>query len=112
MSYVTGVVLQCSVVEDCVEKDDLKEPDVVPILDELDAWLAARDFSPLHRVGREACKGKHPQIHILCGGYNYFPNDEFALFFEGRNWREPNQAVLLLTLEDDNTRLVLAKRSS
>lgn len=111
MSYVTGVVMQCSVVEESAERDGPMDEDEwdYPLLDAIDRWIEDRGFRALHRVGRAASRGKHPQIEILCGGYNYFPADEFRAFVLSLPWRSPHQMVLLLTTEDEPTRLSTAR---
>jgi hypothetical protein len=90
MSVVTGIMICTGVSED-------------ECLAAINSWLALHDFSALHRVEEMCCNGKHPQMYMSGGGYNYFPNKKFADFFLTVPWKYPESAVLVLSPEEGST---------
>ncbi len=94
MSYVTGAMLICRAHED-------KQ------IAAIKQWLAEKtgfDDEQLAEVSDHAGGGKHPQFHAYCGGFNYFDEDEFAMFAMSREWEFPENVVLILQPEDGPTR--------
>ena len=88
MSVVTGIMVFASLAE---------SPKNILALDE---WLLENEFSELHPVDDFCCNGKHPQVHMRGGGYNYFKNKEFVLFFLGIKWDYPDTVLLVLHPEE------------
>lgn len=99
MSVVTGIVLCTSIAETPTN------------FSKIDAWLADHSCSSLHEVDEHCCNGKHPQMSIRGGGYNYFSNEEFLQFFKTLLWAYPENVVLVLQPEDGTT-VVLRGRMS
>jgi hypothetical protein len=91
MSTVTGVILATHCVED------------IGIFAEIQEWLAENERLPLRFVENYCCTGKHPQMHILGGGYNYLPGPPFAQFVMSRKWKLPECVVLVMQPEDGET---------
>lgn len=105
MSVVSGITLQISCAEDYVEQNE--GPDDVPLVNQINEWLSARqDFWHLTSVEEHFCCGKHPQVLVYGGGFNYFPEEEFAAFVMSLPWRYPENVVLLVNPEDGPTRVI------
>jgi hypothetical protein len=69
----------------------------------VNGWLEERGISALAPI-EDFCSGdKHPQMTILSGGYNCFPNKEFVEFFKTIRWEWPENAILVLKPEDGPT---------
>jgi hypothetical protein len=95
MSHVTAVVLMFSGLEE-------DSPDVPPPpLAELQAWLRRADVGQLVAVDERFGGWKHPGIACLGGGFNHLNVEGFVELFRAQEWRHPEQAVLVLTPEDE-----------
>ena len=98
MSVVTGVMLVTS----CSEDESL--------LQSVDHWLHTAGFSALHAVEEQCCNGKHPQLFMRGGGYNYFKGKAFADYVSGLSWGFPEQVVLILIEELESAQIVRPAR--
>src|SRR5688572_5443825 len=97
MSVVTGIMLILGV------GDWEEEP-----LQEVQSWLAERDWPPLADVSEHASGSKHPQFEAWSAGVNYFLDEEdFAQFAMTRKWRDPGNLVLVLQPEEGPSRVYL-----
>ena len=105
MSVVSGVVLCTSCVEDEAEEDG---PAI--LLEQINKWLADRGHFKLNRVENSFGGGKHPQMHVAGGSFNYFPEDEFAAFVLGLAWRSPENVILIINPEEGATRIFRPNR--
>lgn len=105
MSVVTGIVLHTS----CAEGALLPDHDVPNELLQIAQWLRNRDRACLVEVQDLMCTGKHPQTYVLGGGYNYFPEEEFAAFVMSLPWRCPENVVLIVNPEDGPARVYRPK---
>ena len=94
MSHVTAVVLICS----GLEEDSLGVPP--PPIAALQAWLRREDLGQLISVDQVFGGWKDPQIMCLGGGFNHMDLEAFMALFQEQDWRQPEQAVLILTTED------------
>lgn len=93
MSRVTGIVLCASTYDSEFSGD---EPATwTPI----NAWLIERGFGELTFVEGNFGGNKHPQMLVAGGGFNYFPDDEFAEFVIGLPWQDPETVVLVVQPE-------------
>ena len=92
MSVVTGIVLVTSLWH--------KDKDCVVLAND---WIEKEGFTPL-TVGLEerCCKGKHPQIALMGGGYNYFPHERFEQFVQALPWE--GGVHLMIRTEDGGIR--------
>lgn len=99
MSVVSSVLLQLSCVEDA---HDGVNPEW---LSQLNAWLKSRHKLDLVRLDEIMARGRHPQTCVVGGGYNYFPEDEFADFVMAMKWESPENVVLIINPEDGPTRI-------
>lgn len=104
MSVVTGITLQFSVAEEFSELNG--EKDVFTLVEEINEWLAHRNFGPLASVEDAYGGNKHPQFCVCGGGYNYFPDDEFCSFVLSRPWGYPKDVILLVKHEDDPIKIM------
>jgi len=100
MSMVTGLIL---VVDICDGEEYEYEPS--PFINKINAWLKKREFGPLADQSNNASGTKHPQNCIFFGGYNYFPEDDFAKVFLSIAWEMPENAVLIMQPEEGATRV-------
>lgn len=100
MSHVTAVVLVFSGLEE--DSRDVLPPPVA----ELQAWLRRADVGQLVAVDHLFGGWKHPGIACLGGGFNYLDVESFAAVFRAQEWRHPEQALLILTTEDEPTVVV------
>jgi hypothetical protein len=98
MSVVTGIVICHSCVEGYEETDD--GSDKYAVIEELNDFLKKYEKSPLHRLDEHMCNGKHPQMIVWGGGYNYFPNEEFLEFFRSRKWNEREEVFMVFNPEE------------
>lgn len=101
MSYVSGVVLQVDLADDR-EADSGNSP----IWKSIDEWLNGHEsgpFRPLRDVTDGLVLHKHPQTYVCGGGYNYFPDEEFAAFVMALPWENPDNVVLLINPEEGPT---------
>jgi len=103
MSLVSGVTLQFSCAEDYVEYDGA--PDSYEILNSINVWLISRGFEALARVEDWFSGSKHPQVIVAGGGFNYFPEEEFAAYIFGLNWLLPPNVVLRINTESGPTKI-------
>jgi hypothetical protein len=104
MSVVTGVLLAFSSSERFVESADAA--DRFPLVDSINAWLAAREFPPLADLTDYFGGNKHPQMTAFGGGYNYLPHDEFRAFVLSLSWEFPESVVLITNYEHDRAFVV------
>lgn len=97
MSVVTGVMLVLGF-------GDEEDGDEIA---EVQAWLGARyQGQQLVDVADHAGGYKHPQFHALAAGINYLLDDaEFGAFVVSRDWRSPENVVLILQPEEGKTRV-------
>ena len=95
MSIVTGVTLHM-----CCHENPSDDHADVPIMAEVNAWLAARHKEPLTSVEEHYRGGKHPQALIFGGGYSWFDEDDFAAFIMTIDWHCPASVVLILNVEE------------
>lgn len=102
MSVVSGVTLQTGL-EDYIERDG--GPDLVPLIEEINAWLKEKGCAPLVSVEAAYGGSKHPQVRVYGCGFNYFPKDEFVKFVMGIEWQQPESVVLLINPEEGATRV-------
>jgi hypothetical protein len=93
MSLVSGIMLCTS----CAENSRN--------LHLIDTWLVANGFSALHPVDDLCCNGKHPQMNMRGGGYNYFKEDDFARFVISLDWDFKENVVLIIQPEEGYTRV-------
>lgn len=98
MSVVSGVTLIFSLGED----DDA-------LCGAINWWLDDHGFGPLKPLDDHYGGSKHPQINALGGGYNAFLEDEFAQFIMSREWRAPENVVLVIQPEEGPTRVFAGK---
>ena len=94
MSHVTAVVLICS----GLEEDSFGVPP--PPIAALQAWLRRVDLGQMVSVDQVFGGWKDPQIMCLGGGFNHMDVEAFMALFREQEWRHPEQAVLVLTTED------------
>lgn len=92
MSIVTGIILSTS----CDE--DMSAPESPWNL--VNAWLVERNYGELKAVDDQFGGEKHPQITVAGGGYNQFPEEEFAKFVLSLDWATPENVVLVVQPED------------
>lgn len=92
MSVVSGIVLTVGVMD-------------APLPDAIFQWFAERRLSPLADLTSHTSGNKHPQISIFGAGFNYFPEDEFAIFILDQPWVDPESVVLLIHPEEGRTRI-------
>ena len=108
VSSVTGVLLCYSIAEDFESADDAPPR----FLAEINQWLADRAWTPdlpqwrLDPVDEFFGGTKHPQISVWGGGFNHFPEDDFAAFIMSLDWRCPENVVLILNPEDGPARVL------
>lgn len=101
MSVVSGIILQVHCLDDREDPDPGKE-----VWSRIDEWLAKHPsgpFDPLVDVTDHLVVHKHPQIYVCGGGYNYFPEEEFAAFVIGLPWERPDRVVLVIQPENGPT---------
>jgi hypothetical protein len=103
MSFVTGVILCVSVCED----EGSGGEDGPPLLFErISDWLASRaEHWMLARLEDSFTGGKHPQMYVSGGGFNYFPEDDFAEPVMALPWKLPENVVLVMQPEDGPTKV-------
>ena len=102
MSWVSGVVLVC---DDLVDGNGYSEP--LPVLNR---WLdenygKGMPCAHLADVAGHVGGNKHPQCLVLAGGFNYFPEDEFAAFVLSLPWERPECVTLVVRPEDGPNRV-------
>lgn len=100
MSFVSSVLLQVSCAEESFH-DEGPRPGLVAIND----WLSQRNMLPIVELDELMCCGKHPQTYVFGGGYNHFPEDDFADFILGMKWDCPENVVLVINPEEGPTRI-------
>ncbi len=94
MSVVTGVLI-------CYSLEENETPIV-----EIGKWLEANNKSPLHQLDEKMCNGKHPQMMVWGGGYNYLDNDEFIELFKSRDWINKEQVFMIFNMEEGPMRVI------
>lgn len=101
MSVVTGLVLMCS-----LGWEELQASEHPPgAIELINRWLQTRNLPPLIDIADNAVGNKHPQAMIFTAGFNNFPEDEFAAFFQSLDWGSSDRAILLLQPEQGSTRV-------
>ena len=95
MSDVTAVIVIFS--GSAVDGVDV----LLPPLIALHEWLRWADLGQLVAVDYLSSGWKHPGITCLRGGFNHLDAVQFAELFREQEWRHPEQAVLVLTTEDE-----------
>lgn len=102
MSVVSGVVLCTSIAEDC------SSPNGQPVLFErIQEWLTehAGPFQQLSSVEGSFGGSKHPQMFVAGGGFNHFPENDFATFVLSLPWQNPENVVLVIEPDEGATRV-------
>ena len=100
MSVVSGVVLCTSSAE-----DNLYANGPVALLGRVSDWLTARGPFQLTRVEDSFGGDKHPQMYVAGGGFNHFPEDDFAAYVMSLPWENPENVVLVIKPEEGATRI-------
>lgn len=98
MSVVSGVTLTVSCAEDAYKNGKT-------LIEQVNKWLAARNFGPLVQVDQHYGGSKHPQVHVYGAGFNYFPANEFAKFAMALRWDYSENVVLLIQPEEGGTKV-------
>lgn len=93
MSVVSGITLLMSGGEEDLGDDGDGRP---VIMEEIDGWLERAGFRPLAQLDQHYAGGKHPQIFAFGGGYNYFPEDDFAEMVLALSWGCPERLLLII----------------
>lgn len=101
MSVVSSVILQVS----CAEKGFDTDVTTHFLLDEINRWLGRQGKLPLRDLTPYMPCGKHPQTFVFGGGYNYFPEEEFAEHILSLEYEYPESVVLLINPEDGATKV-------
>lgn len=99
MGIVSGVVLCTS----CAETQVGDEDSPVVLFERIGEWLVSR--GQLNRVEDGFGGWKHPQMYVLGGGFNSFPEDEFAEFVMSLPWDNPENVVLVIQPDQGTTRV-------
>ena len=110
MSVVTGIVICHSCSEKYVEHD--LGNDTYLVINELNAWLLNHGKSELHSLDNLMCNGKHPQMIVWGGGYNYLNDEEFVTLFRTRQWEQPDQVFMVFNPEDEPMRVIMPTNDS
>lgn len=101
MSHVTGIVLCCSVVEDCpTDADDNDGP--ITLLTDINKWIAEQkgqpwEFSQISDRGMIVC-------NVAINNF-YQWIELFAAFVIRLPWRYPEEVVLIITPEGEPARV-------
>lgn len=100
MSVVTGIVICASVME-----DEHVNPDggrVIHWIRDASQWISDNWLvgAGLVQLDDQMSCGKHPQMIVAGGGYNYFLNDEFLTFLKAYPWKEPSEVVIVFNPEE------------
>ena len=66
------------------------------------AWLRRAGVGKLVAVDGLFGGWKHPGIACLGGRFNHLDVEGFVAVFREQEWRHPEQAVLVLTTEDES----------
>ncbi len=101
---MTAVVLVLSGLEE--DSSDVPSPPLA----ELQAWLRRADVGQLVAVDHFFGGWKHAGIACFGGGFNQLDVESFAAVFREQEWRHPEQALLVLTTEDEPTLVVRPSR--
>lgn len=106
MSFVSGVVLCAACYEPELPKTECGG-DGDPIwLDVINEWLGRWQTGAAIKMVESGFGGdKHPQIRVAGGGFNYFPEDEFAAFVLSQRWEWPESLVLIIQPENGEARI-------
>lgn len=91
MSVVTGIMLVTSCVDD---EDGVSVP-------QIQMWLTDRGWGHLVETSDHSGGNKHPQQHTWGAGFNHFGAEweEFAEFVITRDWKCPENVVLIMQPE-------------
>jgi hypothetical protein len=100
MSNVTGILLCMS----CAEVEDNEDGPPV-LLSRINEWLAERGFPRGLRLVKFSGGHKHPQWVVAEGGFNYFPDEDFADFILSLPWVIPEQCILVMNPEHSTPRI-------
>ena len=100
MSVVSGVVLCTSCCEEEVSEDG---PAVLFV--QINEWLSSRGLFHLVLVEDSFGGTKHPQMFVAGGGFNCFPEDDFAAYVIALPWENPERVVLIIQPEEGETRV-------
>ncbi len=103
MSHVTGVVLIL------IDHEEDSAAVHSPGLLALQAWLREIDVGQLVSVDEMFGGWKHPGITCWGGGFNHLDVGAFTVLFHEKEWRHPEQALLMLTMEDEPSVVVRPK---
>jgi hypothetical protein len=103
MSHVTAVVLMLSGMEE--DSEHVHSPGLAA----LQSWLRAHDVGQLVSIDQMFGGWKHPGITCWGGGFNHLDVEDFTAVFRQQEWRRPEQAVLVLTTEDEPSVVVRAR---
>jgi len=111
MSYVDSVLLCISCAEDSIEAETSGlELDTYPLVGQINAWLAEREFRPLVDITDHMGGTKHSQMCVFGAAFNYFaPRDEFGAMVISLPWEYPGEVVLLINPEEGATKIVRPK---
>lgn len=105
MSVVSSVLLQIHCAENEFTENE-RIPDYVPPgIQRINDWLDERGKMSLVQLDEQMCCGKHPQTLVFGGGYNHFPEDDFAEFILSLHWDNPENVVLIINPEEGPTRV-------
>lgn len=102
MSIVSAITLLMSCSEEEIGPEHNRK---IVLAEQIKSWLTARDFPPLFRQDNHYGGTKHPQAFIFGGGYNWFPEDDFAEFVKKLPWESPRNVVLVIQPEEGETRV-------
>jgi len=99
MSWVTGLVICFSCSEDYAEQED--GTDKFPVVEKINAWLGERGKMPLVQLDEKMCCGKHPQMHVFGGGYNYLGDEDFLKMFHSLEWQCKESVFMIFNSEEN-----------
>jgi len=102
VSVVSGVVLCASIAEDCSGPSGQ-----LVLFERIQEWLVehAGPFQQLNSVEDSFGGSKHPQMFVAGGGFNHFPEDDFAAFVLSLPWQNPENVVLVIDPEEGAPRV-------
>lgn len=102
MSVVSSIILQISWSEDGFDRTGEYGTEKI---EKIDKWLEERGKLPLEYLSENMSKGKHPQTYVFGGGYNHFPEDDFAELIMSFKYEKPESVVLLINPENGATKI-------
>ena len=104
MSVVSGITLQHGLIEEYA-LDSNENYERFDLVEKINHWLDGRGHGPLVSVEDIYGGGKNPQIKVYGGGFNHFPEEEFAAFVMSLAWEDLENVVLLIHPEDGPTKV-------